>query len=51
MQSLFTLFLLVVALSSLHAKTGTGIEFAALDGHSLKLDVHHPAAEKTTAAR
>lgn len=41
------LFLLPAVLSSwLHAETVSGIEFAQVNGHSLKLDLHRPSAEK-----
>lgn len=40
------LLLLPLLLSSLHAETIPGIEFAKVDGLSLKLDLHRPDAEK-----
>lgn len=40
------LLLLPLLLSSLQAETITGIEFATVDGHSLKLDLHRPDREK-----
>jgi len=41
------LLLLPLLLSSLHAETIPGIEFASADGHSLKLDLHRPYREKS----
>lgn len=40
------LLLLLLLLFSLQAETITGIEFATVDGHSLKLDLHRPYREK-----
>lgn len=40
------LLLLPLLLSSLHAETIPGIEFASVDGLSLKLDLHRPEREK-----
>lgn len=40
------LLLLPLLLSSLHAETIPGIEFASADGHSLKLDLHRPDRAK-----
>jgi acetyl esterase/lipase len=40
------LLLLPFLLSSLHAETLPGIEFARVDGLSLKLDLHRPSSEK-----
>lgn len=40
------LLLLPLLLSSLHAETLPGIEFARVDGISLKLDLHRPDSEK-----
>lgn len=40
------LLLLPLLLSSLHAETITRIEFASVDGYSLKLDLHRPERKK-----
>lgn len=45
MSRLLLPLILLFTLPSLHAETLTGIEFAAVEGHSLKLDLHRPAAE------
>lgn len=46
MQRLLNLIVLALGVSSLRAETIAGIEFAKVDGLSLKLDLHRPVAEK-----
>lgn len=46
MHRFLWLFLLAGFASCLGAETIPGIEFAQVDGHSLKLDLHRPAADK-----
>jgi acetyl esterase/lipase len=48
LNRLLLLIILAVSLSSLHAESVADIEFANVDGFSLKLDLHLPAAKKAS---